>query len=99
MVDRKLIEERIKEDKPNANVKIFVDKIIDNYIDALEPNLIEWINHQPMSDIYIGELTLNMIFQAWGWVDFGDAYEWLQAYMRSGFADTFFILERNAFLI
>ena len=62
-------------------------------------DLLRLFNHQPMSDIYIGELTLNMIFQAWGWVDFGDAYEWLQAYMRSGYADTFFILERNAFLI
>ena len=74
MIDRNIIAKRLKEDMPEASdryLDLNVDTILNNYLEELEPNLIEWINHKPLSDIYIGELSINIFNERMGCFGYG----------------------------
>ena len=66
MIAKKLIEEapRLK-DTPVEKMP-FIDGICETIKLApeLETNVIEWLNSQKLSDVYVGELTINKIMEA-----------------------------------
>ena len=61
----------------------------------LEPNLIEWINHKPLSDIYIGELSINILTREWGRLDIVGAFAGMKAYKDCGCGDGYWIIHRR----
>ncbi|MBR1701490.1 MAG: hypothetical protein IJ716_05990 [Lachnospiraceae bacterium] len=98
MIDRNIIAKRLREDMPKASdryLDLNVDKLLNNYLEELEPNLIEWIDHKPLSDIYIGELSINILTQEWGVLDMVDSFARLKAYKDSGYCNAGWIIHRR----
>ncbi|MBR1701498.1 MAG: hypothetical protein IJ716_06030 [Lachnospiraceae bacterium] len=98
MVDRNLIIERLREEEPDSNdnfLNLEVDELFNNYVEELEPNLIEWINHKPLSDIYIGELSINILTKEWGVLDMVDSFVRLKAYKDGGCKDAYWTIHRR----
>lgn len=98
MIDRNIIAKRLKEDMPEASdryLDLKVDKLLNNYLEELEANLIEWIDHKPLSDIYIGELSINILTREWGFLDIVGAFAGMKAYKDCGCGDGYWIIHRR----
>ena len=98
MVDRNLIIERLREEEPDSSdifLNLEVDELFNNYVEELEPNLIEWINHQELSDIFIGELSINILTKEWGVLDMVDSFVRLKGYKDGGCKDAYFTIHRR----
>ena len=83
MVDRNLIIERLREDNPDDNIKFLnwiVDQILDNLIVELEPNVVEWIDHETISDIFVGNLSINLLTEAWNGLNMCEALKCIKRY-------------------
>lgn len=57
------------------------------WIPELEPNYVEFFNHQPLTDIKIGEITLNSLFEYWGRKDLTTAVNLLWLYKEDRYDD------------
>lgn len=63
----------------------------DYWLPELEQNYIEFLNHQPLSDIKVGEITLNSLFDYWGRKDLATAVELLWLYKNHGCKNPAFV--------
>ena len=98
MIDRGIIAKRLREDMPKTSDNYLnkkVDKLLNNYIEELESNMIEWVNHKPLSDIYIGDLSINILTKEWGVLDMVDSFVRLKAYKDGGCKDAYFTIHRR----
>ena len=69
MIDRALIEKKMREENPHVTsqyeIDCLVDFVLDNYVKELEPNILEWIHNEPFSKIYVGEECVSSLLQYW----------------------------------
>ncbi|MBR1701496.1 MAG: hypothetical protein IJ716_06020 [Lachnospiraceae bacterium] len=87
MIDRELIIQRLREDDPEDNADFLnwiADQIFENWIDELQPNIQEWIDHEPLSDIYIGKLSINLLTEAWNGLNMCEAIKCMKRYKDRG---------------
>lgn len=54
----------------------------DFWLPELEQNYIEFLTHRPLSDIKVGEITLNSLFEYWGIKDLTTAARFLWRYKK-----------------
>lgn len=59
----------------------------DYWLPELEQNYIEFLNHRPLSDIKVGEITLNSLFEYWGRRDLTTAVRFLWLYKKDNYND------------
>ncbi|MBO6046798.1 MAG: hypothetical protein J6P61_03505 [Erysipelotrichaceae bacterium] len=90
-VNKKALIERIKEAAPHASEKWYdnyAERLITTIDDTLITNVEEWINHQPLSPIGVGDkkYTINLVLSMRGNNDFLSALEDLNDYMLHGSA-------------
>lgn len=64
----------------------------DYWLPELEQNYIEFFHHLPLSDIKVGELTLNNLFEHWGRWDLGTAVRILWIYKEGNYDPSFVLL-------
>lgn len=57
----------------------------DYWLPELEQNYIEFLNHRPLSDIKVGEITLNSLFEYWKRKDLTTAVRYLWLYKDRGY--------------
>lgn len=57
------------------------------WMPELEQNYIEFLNHLPLSDIKVGEITLNSLFAYWGRKDLTTAVRLLWLYKKDHYDD------------
>ena len=57
----------------------------DFWLPELEQNYIEFLNHRPLSDIKVGEITLNSLFKYWGRKDLTTAARLLWRYKKDNY--------------
>ena len=57
----------------------------DDWMPELEQNYIEWFNHQPLTDIKVGEITLNSLFKFWHREDLTTAVRLLWEYKQDNY--------------
>ncbi len=55
------------------------------WIPELEPNYIEFFNHKPLSNICVGGITLNSLFDYWGRKDLTTAVRLLWLYKERNY--------------
>lgn len=56
-----------------------------DWMPELEQNYIEWFNHKPLTDIQVGEITLNSLFNFWHREDLTTAVRLLWEYKQDNF--------------
>ena len=59
----------------------------DYWLPELEQNYIEFFNHRPLSDIKVGEITLNSLFEYLGRKDLTTAARFLWLYKKDNYND------------
>lgn len=59
----------------------------DYWLPELEQNYIEFLNRQPLSDIKVGEITINSLFEYWGRKDLTTAVRFLWLYKKDNYND------------
>ena len=57
----------------------------DYWLPELEQNYIEFLNHRPLSDIKVGKITVNSLFEYWGRRDLTTANRLLWLYKERNF--------------
>ena len=63
----------------------------DFWLPELEQNYIEFLNHRPLSDIKVGEITLNSLFINWGRKDLTTAVGLLWDYKKDNYKNPMFV--------
>lgn len=59
------------------------------WVPELEPNYVEFFNHKPLTDIKVGEITLNSLFEFWGRKDLTTAVSLLWLYKEDHYDDPY----------
>ena len=60
----------------------------DYWIPELEQNYIEFFHYKPLSDIPVGEITLNKLFECWHREDLTTAVRYLWLYKERGYENS-----------
>lgn len=59
-----------------------------DWLPELEQNYVEWFNHQPLTNIQVGEITLNDLFRFWHREDLTTAVRLLWEYKQDNFENS-----------
>ena len=84
-IDKMDIVSAIKKNNPIVDdhyAELMANKIINEGDGRLEPNLREWINGEPISDLWIGKYCINAIMKARDDNDFLDAFLAMSLYLK-----------------
>ena len=97
LVSRERIYERELENDPEKErLAIWLtDTLCFFYLEELEQNVLEWVEHRELSEIYVGELTLPMVLKAWNETDdISDVMESLYLYKMCDYRYPYLVLNK-----
>ena len=61
-------------------LKAFADRMVRETDERLEPNVLEWLCDEPLTDIWIGQYCIGLVLKVQGRGDFLTALEALNCY-------------------
>lgn len=68
-----------------GQARVYAVFLGDYWMPELEQNYIEWFNHMPLSNICVGEITLNSLFRFWHRKDLITAVMFLWDYKNDNY--------------
>ncbi len=63
--EKEIYDYAIKHGWNERRARVYAVVLGTNWLPELEQNYIEWFNHMPLSNICVGEITLNSLFRFW----------------------------------
>lgn len=82
---KELYDYAIKCGWDEGQARVYAVVLGTDWLPELEQNYIEWFNHKPLTDIWVGEITLNSLFKFWHSEDLVTAVSFLWNYKNDNF--------------
>ena len=82
---KEIYDYAIKHGWDEGQARVYAVVLGTDWLPELEQNYIEWFNHMPLSNICVGEITLNSLFKFWHGKDLITAVTFLWNYKNDNY--------------
>lgn len=82
---KEIYEYMIKRGWDDSDARSYAITLGNRWMPELEPNYIEFFNHQELSDIRLGEISIKDLFHYWGRKDLRTAVRLLWTYKEGNY--------------